>query len=119
MKTKTGIELIAEERNRQVEEEGYTLEHDDEHEDGEIAKAAACYAAPEPIYEKRETAVGTLIADPFPWGHWVSGRSVEDRDSFVPHTTYMVKQNKSRLRQLTIAGALIAAEIDRIQRSKT
>lgn len=32
------------ERRRQVEVEGWTQEHDDEHESGEIAKAAACYA---------------------------------------------------------------------------
>lgn len=32
------------ERRRQVEAEGWTPEHDDEHDDDELAKAAACYA---------------------------------------------------------------------------
>ena len=40
-KMKTGIELIAEERKRQIEEEGWTAEHDDQQTDGEIAEAAS------------------------------------------------------------------------------
>ena len=41
-----GIERIAKERQRQVSVEGWTPQHDDEHKDGEMAIAAACYAAP-------------------------------------------------------------------------
>lgn len=36
---------IAEERVRQVEKEGWTTEHDDQHTQGEMTAAAACYAA--------------------------------------------------------------------------
>jgi|JI8StandDraft_1071087.scaffolds.fasta_scaffold394550_2 hypothetical protein len=32
------------ERRRQIEVEGWTPEHDDRHEDGDMARAAACYA---------------------------------------------------------------------------
>lgn len=40
---KTGIELIFEERQRQIKVEGWTAEHDARHELGELAKAAKCY----------------------------------------------------------------------------
>lgn len=42
------IERIAAERTRQIEREGYTPEHDDTHDGGELALAAACYAAAGP-----------------------------------------------------------------------
>lgn len=42
---KTGIELIAEERRRQIEAEGWTAEHDKgENSNGQLAAAAASYA---------------------------------------------------------------------------
>lgn len=41
--TNAAREVLAE-RLRQVEVERWTPEHDDEHENGELAKAAACYA---------------------------------------------------------------------------
>jgi hypothetical protein len=102
----TGIELIAAERARQVAVEGWTTEHDDQHEDGELALAAACYASPE--LRSVRMAEGTLRAygenyyfasDPWPWDKKFDKRA-----------------KHSRLKQLTIAGALIAAEIDRLQR---
>jgi hypothetical protein len=37
------IDEIAAERRRQIEAEGWTLEHDDEHLYGELAAAAECY----------------------------------------------------------------------------
>ena len=36
------IDEIREERVRQIEKEGWTLEHDDSHTEGEMALAAAC-----------------------------------------------------------------------------
>ena len=41
---RTGIELIAAERNRQIEEEGWTAEHDDNHERMDLVYAAIAYA---------------------------------------------------------------------------
>lgn len=41
------LEMIAAERQRQVEVKGYTPEHDDEHVLGEIAEAAAEFASPD------------------------------------------------------------------------
>ena len=42
----TGIELIAMERDRQKTAEGYTVEHDLDHQDDTLAMAAAVYAVP-------------------------------------------------------------------------
>lgn len=36
------IEEIAAERKRQIEIEGWTREHDEQHANGELANAAAC-----------------------------------------------------------------------------
>ncbi len=43
----TGIEIIAEERKRQIEKEGWTAEHDAEHCANDLAIAADHYAMPE------------------------------------------------------------------------
>ena len=45
---KTGIEIIAEERQRQISVENWSLNHDVmHHTKGELAQAAACYAMPQ------------------------------------------------------------------------
>ena len=44
------IKEIADERRRQIEREGWTPEHDNEHGDGSLARAAACYAAGERLW---------------------------------------------------------------------
>lgn len=86
-----GAELIAAERERQVSEEGWTPEHDDEHTHSELAKAAACYAV--------QAAGGTVTKYDWPWeGKW-----------WKPGDP---------LRGLAKAGALVAAEIDRLQRAE-
>jgi hypothetical protein len=88
-----GIELIAAERKRQIEEEGWTPGHDDGHKREELCMAGAYYAIPD--------AYRRFCPDLWPpnWdGAW-----------FKP-TPY------DRIRELVKAGALIAAEIDRLQR---
>src|SRR6185503_9609265 len=42
---KTGIELITEERQRQIEKEGWNESHDKEHSNMELSGAAGCYVA--------------------------------------------------------------------------
>ncbi len=44
---KKGIELIALERQRQIEEKGFSIIDDLRHEDGELADAGAYYALSE------------------------------------------------------------------------
>ncbi len=97
-----GLEMIAAERIRQIEELGYTPEHDAEHDDHDLAFAAACYAAPTAVYliRQQEHAEPKLHGSvqwvqPWPneWGEF---------------------QRSDRLDELVKAGALIAAEIDRM-----
>lgn len=102
---------VAAERRRQVEEEGWSTEHDDDcHGEEELAMAAACYAAPCPIYVERRTRLLTTFADPWPW---VTGHH---RGEPVNLGTESVKGSKDRRRQLVIAAALLIAEIERMDR---
>lgn len=81
-----GAECIAVERARQVSQEGWTADHDARHDNNELTRAAIYYAS------------GTT----------------------PPHTDWPFdaasdkKAKHSRRQQLAIAGALIAAEIDRL-----
>lgn len=89
-----GAELIAAERDRQVSEEGWTPEHDDAHTHGELAKAAGVYAMP---------FNGSWKESEWPW----------EPESLRFHHG---GGNGGRVRELVKAGALLAAEIDRLQR---
>lgn len=93
-----GASLIAAERERQIEAEGWTHEHDDSHAWGELALAAACYALPERITR----------------GPALTRRFYVHR--FWPWEVRFWRPTGDRVRELTKAGALIAAEIDRLQR---
>lgn len=111
MSYKTGIELISEERQRQIEKEGWSPEHDDQHSAGELLQAAVAYADCDPTMKKFKQKF--VLEDTFP-------RGVEFRDPY-PETwskQWDKRKKHSRLRRLAIAGALIAAEIDRVQRSE-
>ena len=97
---KTGIELIAEERQRQIEAEGWTAEHDAEHDQGELAAAAACYAFTP--FMKDEIREGYKVPPTPMWPEfWLA--------------KYWKPTPNDRIRELQKAGALIAAEIDRLQ----
>lgn len=96
---KTGIELIAEERQRQVSGENFRAEHDDQHSDGELADAGAYYAL---------TDGARKIVDECDIPVW----------PFEDNWLKIVPGNSNgRVRNLVKAGALIAAEIDRLQRA--
>jgi transcriptional regulator with XRE-family HTH domain len=90
----TGIELIAVERKRQIEEEGFTAEHDDQWQQGEIAQAAATYASL-----------------PYQVGMWINWRKLH-----WPWDIKWYKPETDRIREMVKVGALAAAEIDRLQR---
>lgn len=95
---KTGIEIIAEERARHATVEGWTPEHDDAHDKGELASAAAAYA----MVPRRQSGDDSPEEAPeiWPW----------DEDWWKPCPN-------DRVHELAKAGALIAAEIDRLQRA--
>lgn len=106
---KTGIEIIAEERQRQIDVEGWTPEHDSHHTSGELADAAATYAMTKEsraflqkiakdFFEYKEESTTPTI---WPW----------DAEWYKPTPD-------DRVRELAKAGALIAAEIDRLNRIK-
>jgi len=101
----TGIEIIAKERKRQIDEEGWTPEHDDEHYGQELAYAASEYinegiARQGPRSGRRCTKPGRPRNDwPWAWMWW--------------------KPSEDPIRNLAKAGALIAAEIDRLERTRT
>lgn len=105
---KTGIELIAEERQRQIEKEGWTPAHDDTHTTGELTEAAQCYAC----------VAGAQIR-----GSGVEEWPVELFDGFHdsllqwPWDDDDYKPSEYAIRNLIKAGALIAAEIDRLTRT--
>jgi hypothetical protein len=95
----SGIQLINAERERQIYEEGWSPDHDDTHKKGEMAYAAACYTY-DYAEETRYGDPGTprqISPQAWPW----------DEISWKP---------KDRMSRLVRAGALIAAEIDRLSR---
>jgi len=93
-----GVTRIWKERRRQIEEEGWTANRDDEYNHGELARAAACYAKPGPHRRYVSTIRGNIPSD-WPWLAMWWKPTPDDR-----------------IRELEKAGALIAAEIDRLQR---
>jgi hypothetical protein len=110
-----GIDSIAAERERQVTEEGWTADHDDTHGAGELAWAAACYAAPERILRHHEGANGSHgFVEPWPTE---THRQTRYADDFGSYRVGWPRPDCSRIEQLAKAGALIAAEIDRLERA--
>lgn len=97
-----GISRIAAERQRQIEVEGFDKNHDAQHIGGELAWAATHYAMPEHIELDHSGIVAHIYPELF------AVRASRGRNSIkFSHTGV-------RIRQLEIAGALIAAEIDRL-----
>lgn len=99
-----GVTLIAAERARQVAVEGWTAEHDAEHAGDDLARAAACYATPP---DRRK--IGTRLVD----GYGDRGDRYGPFPEGWPWHPDWWKPG-DRLRELVKAGALIAAEIDRL-----
>ena len=96
--TQAAADVLAE-RRRQIEAEGWSPEHDDDHDCGEIAAMAVFYAMPEAVrdWPARETGYGaTWGAAIVPAGWW--------------------PKPGDRRRELVKAGALILAEIERLDR---
>ncbi len=99
--TKALIDVMNE-RNRQVSEEGWTPEHDDQHVHNEMAKAAACYASFAGLSDYTRSvdlyAPGSIFTA-WPWNpSW-----------WKP---------SDRRRDLVKAAALLIAEIERLDRAE-
>jgi hypothetical protein len=80
---------VVKERGHQIFAEGFDVTHDDKQTLGQMAAAAACYAAPFDMSRY------------WPWG--------DEWDK---------KDKHPRRRQLVIAAALIVAEIERLDRAE-
>ncbi|XKE45714.1 hypothetical protein LG302_00815 [Halomonas organivorans] len=84
------------ERMRQLSTEGWSREHDDLWQDGELAAAAGCYALHTCLMSRDKAQ--DQVPSPWPW----------DRTWWKP---------SDRRRNLVKAGALILAEIERLDRA--
>jgi hypothetical protein len=94
--TQAARDVLAE-RARQISAEGWTPEHDDAMQTGDMAVAAACYAGfAAEKYSNRNS--GTFWTGAWPWA----------RSWWKP---------TSQRRDLVKAGALILAEIERLDRA--
>jgi hypothetical protein len=94
------IELIAAERQRQITEEGWSVQGDDQHKANHLAKAAVCYAMPDDIRQAIIWNI-TLRYRIWPWAE-----------------RFWKPSPDNRIRELVKAGALIVAEIERLQRAE-
>jgi hypothetical protein len=113
--SKAAQDVLAE-RSRQISAEGWTPEHDDQHSDGSLARAAACYATADmlPLRTKIEDVdVSGGRGDSPMWG---------TRSFRVPklwpaswHATWW--KPKDERSNLVRAAALLLAEIERMDRA--
>ena len=101
-KMKTGIELIAEERQRQVKE-NYLEKFDSGLHKEQLAYLAACYTIP--------AAARGISAG-------INGMSNILQQLLPPPISMWKPTPEDRIKELQKAGALIAAEIDRLNRIK-
>lgn len=100
----TGAGLITAERQRQIDVEGFTAEHDAKHTKLELFWASMCYmwCALDQIKKRGPFAI------------------LKENLGIWPDTLSIAwwKPSADPIRNLVKAGALIAAEIDRLQREK-
>lgn len=109
---KTAIDLIAEERARQIAQEGYDATHDRDHRFQDLAAAGACYA---------QHVVGRAYLWEWPLCKDFGVPSIEEgmrmyREEPVPAEWPWEDEAwkpKDPARDLLRAGALIAASLDR------
>lgn len=112
----TPLEEIGNERARQVGVECWSPKHDDQHRDKSLALVAALYATPIPLQSVEITSDGAVhTRDPWPW--WNIDCDPQSRTP--PSRSWDKRQKHDYRRRLIIAGALIIAEIERIDREKS
>ena len=92
-----GVSLVEKERQRQITEEEYSFEHDDQEDSHQLSDAAAVYAC--------HASARHSLLHLWPWS---KGYFKPDKDNTID----------GRIRELSKAGALVCAEIDRLVRLK-
>lgn len=93
-----GVALIAQERKEQIEKHGFDITEDDYYDNGELRNAALF------------SLTGNKKYYPERWQDWFSDNVKKKRKRMNPL--------KFQIEMLKIAGALIAAEIDRLQNNQ-
>lgn len=94
----TGVEIIAAERKRQIEVEGMDSKNDDKYKYNELVRGALSYATPA---NQRELFSSVCpIPTIWPWS-----------------SSWWKPTPNDRIKELAKAGALLAAEIDRLKRA--
>lgn len=90
------------ERQRQIDAEGWTAAHDDEHVNDEIAAMACFYAMPSGAREwsAKETGYGDTLGE-----------------AMIPEGWVAKAKDGDRRRELVKAAALVIAEIERLDRT--
>lgn len=102
---KKGIDLIAEERQRQIDVEGYSAQHDSQHNASDFVYAAISYAE-SAIVGINCIEIGNTNETEIMLRKVEMGKNYPFGWDFKPSTN---------VRDLVKAGALIAAAIDRLQ----
>jgi len=103
MSSTFGIQQIALERKRMAEELGWDEKWEDGQRITELQRAASCY-----LREPRDRP-SARYKPPIDWPF--------RKDDWDPQASATERNIEGRLTELTRAGALITAEIDRIHRS--
>ena len=93
------ITEITAERERQITQEGWTIEHDNKHSGGQLAAAAAAYIHHTVLFQNADDA-SYQVSGCFSYWPW-------DQTWWKP---------KNPRRDLVRAAALIVAEIERLDR---
>jgi hypothetical protein len=93
-----GIELIAAERKRQIVEEDWPIERNEDYTNEQLVWLACYYALPKPIS--------------VPNGHFILPERFFDIADW--NYAWAKRDGKPRIQQLVVAAALLAAEIDRL-----
>ena len=96
---KTGIQLIAEERKAQIEKHGYSVDKDVNYNKYQQLSEAASLLCVAPRHVRDNEDIKEFDIHPFQWG--------EDQ--------FKKMMSKPYHERLIIAGALIAAELDRLE----
>ena len=101
------LELIRQERVRQIEKEGFKPEHDKQHEPNMLAQAAASYALDDEVRK----AISRLCMPEYAIAFDAPVTWPFEQDMWKPSPD-------NRLKELVKAGALIVAEIERLLNTK-
>lgn len=108
-----GVKMIAQERQRQIDVEKWDLSHDADYSQGELIGAAGCYIAnalSKHLEGYRQTNQSPLAK----FQVYYNDKKTGWGDGWPWNKKWDKRKKHDKLRSLVIAGALIAAEIDRL-----